>query len=316
MTIRSVIPPVFSFSSRYLRMPVLGWLNRKFSLTDTVSSYIALTKPGIIWLLLVTTVPSMIMAAEGWPGLDLIALTLLGGTLTAGGANVMNQWYDRDIDALMHRTSGRPIPTHRVHPKRALYWGLLLISFGGFELLFAVNWLAAVWAIIAVLFYVFVYTIWLKRRSTQNIVIGGAAGAVPPFVGWAAVTESISITAFLLFLIIFFWTPPHFWALALRYKSQYAKAKVPMLPVVHGDLETKRQIFIYSIVLTIISLLLPITGNSGFIYLAVALVLGLVFIIQATRLWFNKIQPMSLFFYSIFYLPVLFLFAAIDVILL
>ena len=277
-----------------------------------VRAYVALMKPGIVWLLLVTTVPAMIMAADGWPGLDRIALTLLGGVLTAGGANALNQWYDRDIDALMVRTSKRPIPMGSVTPRQALLWGLLLVALGGLQLLITVNWLSAVWALAAVVFYVGVYTVWLKRWTTQNIVIGGAAGAVPPLVGWAAVSESVNVTALLLFLVVFFWTPPHFWALALRYKEDYARASVPMLPVVRGDRETKRQIFAYSVVLVVVSLLLPILGKAGDVYLVAALVLGAMFVVQAARVWSDRTAPMGLFFYSIAYLPALFLFAAID----
>ena len=277
-----------------------------------VRAYVALTKPGIIWLLLVTTVPAMIMAADGWPGLDRIVLTLLGGILTAGGANAMNQWYDRDIDALMVRTASRPIPLGSVAPEHALRWGVLLVVVGGLQLLVTVNWLSALWALAAVAFYVGVYTVWLKRWTTQNIVIGGAAGAVPPLVGWAAVSESVNVTALLLFLIVFFWTPPHFWALALRYKDDYARASVPMLPVVRGDAETKRQILAYSIVLVAVSLLLPILGKAGDVYLVAALVLGALFVAQAARVWMDRSAPMALFFYSIAYLPALFVFAALD----
>jgi protoheme IX farnesyltransferase len=275
-------------------------------------AYVALTKPGIVWLLLVTTVPAMIMAADGWPGLDRIALTLLGGVLTAGGANAMNQWYDRDIDALMDRTSKRPLPMGTIAPSHALRLGLLLVVVGGLQLLITVNWLSAVWALAAVAFYVGVYTVWLKRWTTQNIVIGGAAGAVPPLVGWAAVSESVNVTAALLFLVVFFWTPPHFWALALRYKEDYARASVPMLPVVRGDAATKRHIFAYSVALLAVSLLLPILGKAGDVYLVAALVLGIAFIGQAARVWMDRTPPMALFFYSIAYLPALFVFAAID----
>ena len=200
-----------------------------------------LTKPGIIGLLLVTTVPTMIVAADGWPrgdfldGLGLILLTLLGGILTAGGANTFNQWFDRDIDAIMDRTAHRPLPAGIVRPWQALAWGVLLATLGGIQLALTVNLLAALLAEAAVLFYVFVYTIWLKRSSTQNIVIGGAAGSIPPLVGWAAVTGEVTWTPFILFLVIFMWTPPHFWALALKYRDDYAKANVPMLPVVSGE---------------------------------------------------------------------------------
>ena len=276
-------------------------------------AYLALTKPGIIWLLLVTTVPAMVMAHNGWPGLDRVALVLLGGILTAGGANAINQWYDRDIDATMPRTAGRPIPRGIVSPSAALVWGSALVLAGGVQLVLTVNWLVAVWALAAVGFYVGIYTIWLKRSSVQNIVIGGAAGAVPPLVGWAAVRNDVDFAPLILFAIIFLWTPPHFWALALRYKDEYARVNVPMLPVVRGDAEAKRQILVYSVLLALVSLLLPLTGDVSWIYLAAAAVLGPAFIIQAARVYRDDIAPMRLFFFSIFYLPALFLAALVDV---
>ncbi len=279
-------------------------------------AYLALTKPGIIWLLLVTTVPAMVMAAGGWPGGDRIALTLLGGILTAGGANAINQWYDRDIDARMGRTAARPIPAGLVPAPAALVWGLLLATLGAIQLALTVNWLAAVWALAAVLFYVGVYTVWLKRTTVQNIVIGGAAGAVPPLVGWAAVTESVDVAPALLFLIVFLWTPPHFWALALRYKDEYARVGVPMLPVVRGDAETKRQIVRYAALLGLASLLLPLSGDVSWLYLGCAAALGLAFLAQARRLQRGRIAPMALFFLSIVYLPLLFLAAMADALIL
>ena len=278
-----------------------------------VRAYIALTKPGIIWLLLVTTVPAMVMAQDGWPGLDLVALVLLGGILTAGGANAINQWYDRDIDRIMPRTAKRPIPSGVVPPTAALVWGAALVVAGGVQLLLTVNWLSAVWALAAVGFYVGVYTVWLKRSSVQNIVIGGAAGAVPPLVGWAAVRGDVDVAPAILFLIVFFWTPPHFWALALRYKDEYASANVPMLPVVHGEAATKRQILIYAVVLAAVSLSLPLSGDVSWIYLGAAAALGVAFIAQAARVYLDRAAPMQLFFFSILYLPLLFLAVMIDV---
>ena len=278
-----------------------------------VRAYIALTKPGIIWLLLVTTVPAMVMAQNGWPGLDLVALVLLGGILTAGGANAINQWYDRDIDRIMPRTAKRPIPSGVVPPTAALVWGAALVVAGGVQLLLTVNWLSAVWALAAVGFYVGVYTVWLKRSSVQNIVIGGAAGAVPPLVGWAAVRGDVDVAPVILFLIVFFWTPPHFWALALRYKDEYASANVPMLPVVHGEAATKRQILIYAVVLAAVSLSLPLSGDVSWIYLGAAAALGVAFIAQAARVYLDRAAPMQLFFFSILYLPLLFLAVMIDV---
>ena len=278
-----------------------------------VRAYIALTKPGIIWLLLVTTVPAMVMAQDGWPGLDIVALVLLGGILTAGGANAINQWYDRDIDRIMPRTAKRPIPSGVVPPTAALVWGAALVVAGGVQLLLTVNWLSAVWALAAVGFYVGVYTVWLKRSSVQNIVIGGAAGAVPPLVGWAAVRGDVDVAPAILFLIVFFWTPPHFWALALRYKDEYASANVPMLPVVHGEAATKRQILIYAVVLAAVSLSLPLSGDVSWIYLGAAAALGVAFIAQAARVYLDRAAPMQLFFFSILYLPLLFLAVMIDV---
>ena len=279
-------------------------------------AYVALTKPGIIWLLLVTTVPAMVMAQDGWPGLGIVALVLLGGVLTAGGANAINQWYDRDIDSVMARTAGRPIPSGVVPPRAALAWGVALAAAGGVQLLLTVNWLAAVWALAAVAFYVGVYTVWLKRSSVQNIVIGGAAGAVPPLVGWAAVRGDVAVAPVILFLIVFFWTPPHFWALALRYCDEYASVNVPMLPVVRGEAATKRQILIYAVVLTAVSLLLPLSGDVSWIYLGSAAVLGLAFIVEAARVHLDRAAPMQLFFFSILYLPLLFLAAMVDVLVL
>ena len=278
-------------------------------------AYATLAKPGIIWLLLVTTVPAMVMAEHGWPGLDLIALVLLGGVLTSGGANALNQWFDRDIDALMHRTRNRPIPQGRVTARQALLFGSTLVAVGGVQLALTVNLLSAGLALGAVAFYVLVYTIWLKRWTPQNIVIGGAAGSVPPLVGWAAVRNDLDLTPLLLFVIIFLWTPPHFWALALRYKDDYARAQVPMLPVTSGEATTKRQILLYTLLLTVASaLLFPLSG-AGWLYLGVALTIGAGFVVMAGLLWLGRVQPMSVFFASIAYLPALFIAAGVDAVL-
>ena len=272
-----------------------------------------LTKPGIIGLLLVTTVPTMVVAAGGWPGLDLILLTLLGGVLTAGGANALNQWFDRDVDAIMDRTAGRPLPSGALQPWQALCWGLMLAALGGVQLALTVNLAAALLAEAAVLFYVLVYTMLLKRRTTQNIVIGGAAGAIPPLVGWAAVTGELTWTPVILFLIIFMWTPPHFWALALKYREDYAKAKIPMLPVVSGERETRRQLLIYSVGLVVVSLLGPAGGHLSWCYEAVAGIGGAAFIWVAWQVWRERAAPMRLFFVSIAYLFVLFAAVGLDV---
>ena len=272
-----------------------------------------LTKPGIIGLLLVTTVPTMVVAADGWPGLDLILLTLLGGILTAGGANALNQWFDRDIDAIMQRTAQRPLPSGSLQPWHALVWGLALAALGGVQLALTVNLPAALLAEAAVAFYVIVYTVLLKRRTRQNIVIGGAAGAIPPLVGWAAVTGELTWTPVILFLIIFMWTPPHFWALSLKYRDDYARANIPMLPVVAGERETRRQLFLYSIGMAGVSLLGPAGGHLSWCYAAVAGLGGAIFLWVAWQVWREQAPPMRLFFASIAYLFVLFAAVGLDV---
>ena len=280
---------------------------------ELLRAYIALMKPGIVIELLVIAVPAMVLAASGWPGLDLIALVLVGGVLTGGGANAINQWYDRDIDSKMARTMKRPLPMGTIAPRRALAWGLFLSVVGTLQLLLTVNWLSALLAASAIAFYVLIYTMWLKRTTVHNTVLGGIAGAAPPVVGWAAVTGDLGVAPLLLFAIVFFWQPPHFWALALRYKDEYAKAGIPMLPVVHGERETHRQSLIYSVLLLAVSVVLYATGDVGEIFLGAALVLGVGFVAQAWRLSRGTIVPMSLFFYSLVYLTVLFAALALDV---
>ncbi len=223
----------------------VGLAPRTFQL---LSDYLELTKPKVQSLLLLTTIATMYVAGDPSPGL--VALTCLGGYLSAGGAGAVNHWYDRDIDKLMSRTANRPIPSGRVAPRSALLFGCALAALSILELSLTVNPLAAALSFSGFLGYVFVYTVWLKRRTPQNIVIGGAAGAVPPLVGWAAVTGSVSGTAVILFFIVFFWTPPHFWALSLLMKDEYRKVGVPMLPVVRGEAETRHQILLYSILTT------------------------------------------------------------------
>lgn len=272
-----------------------------------------LTKPGIIGLLLVTTAPTMALAADGWPGLELILLTLLGGVLTAGGANALNQWYDRDIDAVMERTRGRPLPMELIPPSVALAWGAAWVAAGGVQLALTVNWQSSALALAAAAFYIGVYTVWLKRRTPQNIVIGGAAGAVPPLVGWAAVTGGLSWTALILFGIIFLWTPPHFWALSLKYRGEYEAAGVPMLPVASGEPETRRQILIYAVALAAFSLLGPVGGHLGWLYGGVAAVSGAAFVWYSWRLYMDGGTPMRVFFASIAYLAVLFAAVGLDV---
>ena len=288
---------------------------------ESIGAYIALTKPRIIELLLVTTVPAMILAAHGIPRLDLIAWTLIGGSLAAGSANAINCYLDRDIDLLMARTRRRPLPAAEVEPERAVVFGIVLGVLAFAVLAFFVNLLAAFLAMLAIAFYVIVYTMVMKRTTPQNIVIGGAAGALPPVIGWAAVTGDVGIPALVLFAIVFYWTPPHFWALSLRIAKDYAAAGVPMLPVVRGVPETTRQIGLYTILLVAISLILFAVARMGLIYLGAAVVLGAIFLWQALRLWRIGTSPeasttgaIRLYKYSITYLTLLFLAVAIDAI--
>jgi protoheme IX farnesyltransferase len=282
---------------------------------DTLRAYVALTKPRIIELLLVTTVPTMVLAEGGIPPLALIGSVLVGGTLAAGGANAINQYLDRDIDDLMRRTRNRPLPRRAVTPAAALAFGLVLsvVSFAWLTL--TVNLLSAILAASAIVFYVVVYTLWLKRATPQNIVIGGAAGCVPVLVAWAAVTGTVGLPALVLFAIIFVWTPPHFWALALRYRGDYEAAGVPMLPVVRGEVETARQILLYSLVLVAISLLLLPAAGMGLVYLVAAASLGIGFIAWAIRVRRSPeagASAIGLFRYSTMYLTLLFAAVAAD----
>lgn len=277
-------------------------------------AFVALTKPRIIELLLVTTLPTMVVAQRGLPPLGLVLATLAGGTLAAGGANAVNMYVDRDIDRLMARTQQRPLVTGAVRPGEALAFAIGL-EVAAFALLWSlVNLLAAVLAISATLFYVFVYTLWLKRTSSQNIVIGGAAGAVPVLVGWAAVRGSLSLAPIVLFAIIFVWTPPHFWALAIRYRDDYSAARVPMLPSVRSFAATARQIVVYTVVLWVTSLLFWEVGGMGVIYLGAAVVLGAGFLLQALQLQRDGhgARAMKLFSYSITYVTLLFAAMALD----
>ncbi len=287
------------------------------TLRQTMSAYVQLTKPRIIVLLLITTVPAMVLAEGGLPSLGLVLATLLGGTVAAGSANAINCYLDRDIDEIMRRTRKRPLPAHQVEPERALGFGFVLGAFAYVFLAMAVNVLAASLALSAIAFYVFVYTMWLKRTSTQNIVIGGAAGAIPALVGWAAVTGTVAPPAWILFAIVFVWTPPHFWALAMRYAGDYAAAGVPMLPVVRGEGETRRQILLYSLALFGTTLLLVPIGHMGAVYAATAIVLGGVFVWRALRLWRSGSagESMRLFRYSLVYLALLFAAVAVDALL-
>jgi protoheme IX farnesyltransferase len=279
-----------------------------------IGTYLALTKPRVIELLLVTTVPAMILADEGLPNLGLIAAVLVGGALAAGGANTVNCWIERDRDQLMKRTHHRPLATGAVAPVPALVFGLVLEVLAFALLWTTANLLAASLALAAMLFYVFVYTIWLKPRSPQNIVIGGAAGAVPALVGWAAVTGGLAAPAWVLFALVFFWTPPHFWALALRYRDDYAAAGIPMLPVVKGNEAATRQIFLYSIVVVATSLCLGLTTTMGLLYVVAASVLGVAFVAGAWQLRRNPepSRAIRFFGYSNLYLASLFVVVAVD----
>jgi len=279
-----------------------------------VRAYVALTKPRIIELLLVTTVPAMVVAAHGVPPLWLIGATLVGGAMAAGSANAINCYLDRDIDELMARTRRRPLPTHEVEPDQALLFGCLLGVAAFAELAVLVNLLAAFLALVAIGFYVVVYTLWLKRSTPQNIVIGGAAGALPPVIGWVAVTGDIGLPALLLFVLVFYWTPPHFWALAMRIKKDYAAAGVPMLPVVRGDRETGRQIALYSLILVAVTLAFFSVARMGFVYLAVALVLGALFVYHAIAIWRDgtPARALRLYRYSTSYLALLFGAMVVD----
>jgi heme o synthase len=282
---------------------------------DTLRAYVALTKPRIIELLLVTTVPTMVLAQRGIPSPWLMAAVVLGGALAAGGANAINQYIDRDIDDLMRRTRHRPLPQHAVSPRSALAFGVILSVASFAWLTLTVNLLSALLAASAIGFYVFVYTLWLKRSTPQNIVIGGAAGCVPVLVAWAAVTGTVGVPALVLFAIVFYWTPPHFWALALRFQGDYAAAKVPMMPVVRGEAETARQIVLYSLLLVAVSLLLFPAAEMGLIYLGAAVLLGAAFVWYAVRVLRNASDgraAIGLFRYSISYLTLLFVAVAVD----
>ena len=292
--------------------------------------YVALTKPRIIELLLVTTVPTMIVAEQGMPPLWLIACTVLGGTLAAGGANAINMYVDRDIDALMERTKGRPLVTGAVTPRAALTFAITLEVIAFLFLWTTVNLLSAVLAVTACLFYVFVYTLWLKRTSTRNIVIGGAAGAVPTLIGWSSVTGTLDWAPVVLFAIIFYWTPPHFWALAIRYRDDYAAADVPMLPAVVSVHRTAGRILAYTLLLWALTVAFSPVAGMGHLYLGSAIVLGAVFTWFALRLLRMpdpgltlsasggvaeleiRATAMRLFSWSITYITLLFAAMAID----
>ena len=277
-----------------------------------VSDYFEMTKPKVQTLLLLTTIVSMYVAGD--PSLSLVALTCLGGALSAGGAGAVNHYFDRDIDQLMTRTADRPVASGRVSPAAALAYGVAL-CFASFVLLTAtVNVVAASLALSGFLGYVFVYTVWLKRTTPQNIVIGGAAGAVPPLVGWAAVTGGIGLDPLLLFAIVFFWTPPHFWALSLLMKDEYARAGVPMLPVVRGEAVTRRQIFLYTLILIAVTLTPVATGLFGAFYAVAATLLGAAFVYMAAKLLgsVERRPALRTYLFSLAYLALLFVAMVVD----
>ena len=277
------------------------------------ADYVALTKPKVQSLLLLTTVTSMYVAGD--PSVALVLATCLGGYLSAGGAGAVNHYWDRDIDAQMERTATRPIPAGRIAPRAALWFGIGLAALSFVELTVFVNVLAASLALCGFLGYVLVYTVWLKRSTPQNIVIGGAAGAVPPLVGWAAVTGGLAGEAIYMFAIVFFWTPPHFWALALLMKDEYAKVGVPMLPVARGERETRRQILLYSVLLYAVTQLPFCAGGMGAFYLAASMTLGALFIAGAVVLYrrADRRSALRLYLYSLLYLALLFAAMVIDV---
>jgi protoheme IX farnesyltransferase len=290
---------------------------------DVVTAYLGLTKPRIIELLLVTTVPAMFLAAGGVPPLTVVLTTMIGGCLAAASANAFNCVLDRDIDERMRRTRRRPLPRHAVAPLGATVFGMILGIAATLWLGYFVNWLSAALALGANAFYIAVYTLWLKRRTPQNIVWGGIAGCFPPLIGWTAVTGSLAFTPFVMFLIVFFWTPPHTWALAMRYREDYAGANVPMLPVVRSAPVVARQIMAYSAVTVFVSLALWPVAHTSWLYPAVAVVLGAALLWQSALLLARAqrgltdaaLQPMRLFHWSNSYLALLFVAAAVDTLL-
>lgn len=286
---------------------VASWLTK-------TRAYVALTKPRIIEQLLITTVPAMIVAEQGLPSVWLIVATLIGGTMSAGGANAVNMWFDRDIDAVMRRTSRRPLVQGTITPNAALTFAIALQVFAFAFLTVFVNVLSAVLALSAALFYIFVYTMWLKRNSPSNIVIGGAAGAVPVLVGWAAVTNSLGWAPWLMFGLIFLWTPPHFWALAMKYKDDYGAANVPMLPVIASPKYTTNQIVLYTAALLVLTVGMAPVAHLGWLYVIAAGISGLIFLIYTIQLRrdYSIKTAMKVFYWSITYLTIVFVAMAVD----
>jgi len=298
-------------------LAVLAWRPVRAEATTTLRDLVALTKPAIMSLLLVTALGGMFLAAGGVPPFHLVLATMLGGAFASGGASALNHYFDRDIDERMRRTSRRPLPGHRVSPRVAVALGLILNVLAFALLATVANLLAATLAIVGTLFYILVYTLWLKRTSVQNIVIGGAAGAIPPLVGWAAVANNVDLPALYLFAIVFFWTPAHFWALALLIRDDYDRAGVPMLPVVHGDRAAQWGILLYATALVPLSVLLFLTRYVGLVYLFAALVLGVIFVAYAIRLLRTAAAKQrsvarGVYLYSLLYLALLFVAIMVD----
>lgn len=290
------------------------WNFSRAQLRSAVADYFILTKPIIMVLLLITTGAAMIVAGHDWPPLDLFLWTMLGGGLASGGASVLNQVIDHNLDQHMARTSRRPIAQGRVTVAEGLAYGLILNILSFYTLSTFVNEAAAFWAMVGSAYYVVGYSVLLKKTTVQNIVVGGGAGAIPPLVGWAAVSGGVGLPAFFLFALIFFWTPPHFWALSLLKKNDYARAGVPMMPVVWGEDETRRQIFLYTLILVALTLLFTPAGVAGLVYLIGASVLGVGFIVLAARLWRapgNK-PAWQLYKYSSYYLALMFALLVVD----
>jgi protoheme IX farnesyltransferase len=303
---------------RKIDEPILNLNQESSSLFSIFKSYVSLTKPRIIELLLVTTVPTMFLASNGWPNWYLVLATLIGGALAAGGANALNNVVDRDIDALMDRTAHRPLVTGKVSVRGALALGILLSLLSVIWLVSQVNTLSALFAASAIVFYVCVYTLLLKRRTSSNIVWGGAAGCFPVLIGWAAVTNSISLAPIVLFLIVFWWTPPHYWPLSMQYRKDYENAGIPMLPVVADRKKVASQIAIYSWIMVATTFVLPLVSNLSIVYLVGAVVLNAVFMREVYALKNRaqsddlEINPMKLFHWSITWLALLFFLIGLD----
>ena len=298
-------------------LPVTLPVETRRPFATTFGAYFRLTKPRVIELLLVTAVPPMFLAQQGVPPIGLMLSVVIGGALAAGGANTINCWMERDRDQLMRRTLSRPLPQGEIVPSRALVFGIVLNILAFALLASTANLLAAELTLSATLFYVFVYTWWLKPRTVQNIVIGGAAGAVPALVGWAAVTGSLAVPAWLLFAVVFFWTPAHFWALALKYREDYAAAGIPMLPVVRGVEETTRQIAAYAMITVAVTFAMTLTGEVGRFYAASVLVLGVLFVGKALALAMTPTPQAAIkfFVWSNIYLMLVFFAVAIDAVI-